>query len=236
MQQVQEPSRSSIVMPACSSQGLPSLIATYRGYPEISQLARRKSTSPQQARAAQTAFVQPSSHRIISQRILLITERIAAGLGLYVLGTAPQLRHVRPSWASHHLLWTSAAHSCRLWRPTCAAAGHQEWTAEAWAALCPSPRLRPPPLRAAFQREQQTPQHRWKLSLPTAVSHIPLPTQSQPWRSTRRHHIPSLPWTVMNPLPCQRTPLPGTVLVSSAWSALQSHQAYLLLVRLSHRL
>jgi hypothetical protein len=103
--------------------------------------------------------------------------------------------------------WTSAARCCKLWRPTCAAAGHQEWTAGAWAALCPSPCLRPPPLRASFQ--QQTPQHRWTLSLPTAVSHIPLPTQWQPWRSTRRHHIPSLPWTVMNPPPCQRAPLPG---------------------------
>jgi hypothetical protein len=64
-----------------------------------------------------------SRNLFISQRILLITQRIAAGLRLYVLGTAPQLRHVRPSWASNR----PSVRSCRLWRPTCTAAGHQEW-------------------------------------------------------------------------------------------------------------
>jgi hypothetical protein len=123
----------------------------------------------------------PSSDRTISQRILLVTERIAAGLRLWpVLGTALQLRHMRPSWASHRPSWTSAAHSCRLWRQICPAAGHQEWTAGAWAAPCPSPRLRQPPLRASFWRQQQTP---W------TDGHSAFPQQSAtfPYRPSRSH-------------------------------------------------
>jgi hypothetical protein len=72
------------------------------GCPDTSQLATRKFTSQGQG-SPDSHCPMPSSHKIlfISQGTLLIAQRIAAGLGLYVLGTKPQLRHVRPSWASN---------------------------------------------------------------------------------------------------------------------------------------
>jgi hypothetical protein len=206
LQHVQQPSRLATVMPACSSSGPPPLTAAYRGCPDTSQLARREFTSQGQG-SPDSHLPMPSSHRIlfISRRILFIAQRIAAGLGLYVFGTEPQPRHVRPSWASDRSSWTSAARSCRLWRPTCAAAGHHEWTAGACAALCPSP---------CFVRRRSALHSSVSNRHPSTDGHSAFPHQSTtfPYRPSCSHGgitFPSLPWTVMIPPPCQRTPLSG---------------------------